>query len=99
MENYDNNLKSIIRTATNEVLIERGLSERWRVYDVQPEINSDYFVVGLGEKVQPGEHPKYPSFRIDAAEIIQQPQGETVEGVKPLVTHQLLGLFPENERN
>jgi hypothetical protein len=98
MENHDNNLKSIIRTATNEVLVERGLSERWRVYDVHPEIDSDCFVVGLAEKVQPGEHPKYPSFRIDAAEIIQQPRGETVEGVKPLVDRELSKLFPERAR-
>jgi hypothetical protein len=45
MQNDDNSFENITRTATNEVLAERGLSEQHRVYDVQPEIDTDYFVV------------------------------------------------------
>jgi len=99
MQNDHNSFENITRTATNQVLAERELSERLLVYDVQPEIDTDGFVVGLKEKVEPEERPKYHSFRIDAAEAVGQPQGDTVEGVKPLVDRELLKLFPKSERN
>jgi hypothetical protein len=98
MQNDNNSFENITREATNQVLAERELRDRVRVSDVEPTIDSDDFVVGLKETVEQGKIRRH-SFRIDAAEAVQQPQGDTVEGVKPLVDRELLKLFPKPEGN
>ncbi len=83
-----------LRTATTEVLEEQGFGNV-RVNDVQPEIDSDRYVVGLTERTGPNTS-KYHAFRIDSAEALIAVHGGhiTVESLKPLVLREVLRLFP-----
>jgi hypothetical protein len=88
--------EDMLRTATNEVLSELGLKDRVRIRIIQPEIDSDYYGVGLIERTGPATS-NHPHFKTDSAEALTAVHGGriTVESLKPLVLREVLKIFPE----
>jgi hypothetical protein len=97
MQNENNlrgdDLAQRIETATKEVIAERGLADRITVQGAQPKQDSDRYAVGLhDEQAEAGS--RFPWFYIDPLEVHEH-DAITVETLKPVITRELLKIFPE----
>ena len=86
----------MLRTATTDVINERGLADTVRVSEISTQIDSDRYVVGLKQKTLRARSV-YHSFYIDPAEALRAVSGGliTVDTLKALVRREIVKIFPE----
>lgn len=77
----NDNLEDKIRTATKEILEELRLNDRVRVNDLQRQIDSARFWVGLTERTGP-EESAFHNFSVEPLEAL-----EALHGVAITVVH------------
>ena len=87
----------MLRTATNDMIKERGLADTVRLSEIAPQIDSDHYVVGLKQKTG-RSRSSYYSFYVDPAEALTAVGGGyvTVDAVKGLVRREMMKIFPDS---